>query len=74
MLSGDEWRRVFGLDGSDFVQRAKDGGMLDAFARVFAGFDGGFEVGFGDRDPDLGGLLNGSCGKIGDTDFDAGGV
>jgi len=44
--------------------------MLHGFARVFTGFDGGFEVGFGDGDPDIGRLLHGRSREIADTDFD----
>ena len=48
--------------------------MLHGFAGVFTGFDGGFEVGFGDCDPDIGWLLDGSSREIADTDFDPRGV
>jgi len=74
LLSGDERGGVLGLNGSDFVQRPNNGRMLHGFAGVFTGFDGGLEVGFGNCDPDIGRLLEGSSGEIAEMDFDAGGV
>ena len=48
LLRGDEGGGGFRGDGRDFVEGAQDGGVVEVFSSVFAGFDGGFQVGFGD--------------------------